>query len=195
VFLTKKEETTLPDLELVLRYKQSGEVYYAGVLFLRYTHLILGICLKYFKNEEDSKDAVMDIFEQITVALMKHEVANFKSWLHTLTRNHCLMKLRKPEVRRMITQDVAEVDEDLFMEKAGDEHPINEDEREEQLRHLPAALSQLNAEQKACIEMFYLQGKSYQEVAEATGYSLNQVKSYIQNGKRNLKIVLSRLTK
>jgi len=194
VFLTKKEETALSDLELVLRYRQSGEVYYAGILYQRYTHLILGLCLKYFKNEEDSKDAVMDIFEQITVALLKHEVANFKSWLHTLTRNHCLMKLRKPEVKRTITQEVSEIDENLFMEKAEDEHLIDEDEREAQLRHLPEALSQLNAEQKACIELFYLQGKNYQEVADATGYTLNQVKSYIQNGKRNLKIILSRLT-
>jgi len=195
VFLTKKEETALPDLELVLRYKQSREVHYAGILYQRYTHLILGICLKYFKNEEDSKDAVMDIFEQLTIALLKHEVANFKSWLHTLTRNHCLMKLRKPEVKRTITQDFSEIDENLFMEKAEDEHLLDEDEPEAQLRHLPAALSQLNAEQKACIELFYLQDKNYQEVAEATGYNLNQVKSYIQNGKRNLKIILSRLAK
>jgi RNA polymerase sigma-70 factor (ECF subfamily) len=194
LLVKKQEETTFSDLELVVHYKQSGEVYYAGVLFQRYTHLILGLCLKYFKNEEDSKDAVMDIFEQLTVALLKHEVTNFKSWLHTLTRNHCLMKLRKPEVKRMITQDVAKVDENLFMEKAEDEHLIDEDEREAQLRHLPAALSQLNAEQKACIELFYLQDKNYQEVADATGYNLNQVKSYIQNGKRNLKILLDRLT-
>jgi RNA polymerase sigma-70 factor (ECF subfamily) len=193
VFLTKKEETTLADLELVLRYRQSGEVYYAGVLFQRYTHLILGICLKYFKNEEDSKDAVMDIFEQITVALLKHEVANFKSWLHTLTRNHCLMKLRKPEVKRTIIRDFSEIDENLVMENAEDEHLLNEEKREAQLRHLPAALNQLNDEQKACIELFYLQGRNYQEVADATGYTLNQVKSYIQNGKRNLKIILSRL--
>jgi len=193
VFLTKKEETALPDLELVTRYKQSGEVYYAGILYQRYTHLLLGLCLKYLKNEEDSKDAVMDIFEQITVALLKHEVANFKSWLHTLTRNHCLMKLRKPEVKRTITHDFTEADENLFVENPEAEHLLEGDEREAQLRHLPAALSQLNAEQKACIELFYLQGWNYQEVAEATGYTLNQVKSYIQNGKRNLKIVLSRL--
>lgn len=190
----KPDETTFSDLELVVRYKQSGEVYYAGVLFQRYTHLILGLCLKYLKNQQDSQDAVMDIFEQISVALLKHEVTNFKSWLHTLTRNHCLMKLRKPEVKRLITQDVAEVDESLFMENADDEHLIDEDEREAQLRHLPAALNQLNAEQKVCIELFYLHSKSYQEVAEATGYNLNQVKSYIQNGKRNLKIVLSHLS-
>lgn len=190
----KPDEITFSDVELVARYKHSCEVYYAGVLFQRYTHLILGICLKYLKNEEDSKDAVMDIFEQLTVALLKHEVTNFKSWLHTLTRNHCLMKLRKPEVKRLITQDVVEVDENLFMEQAEDEHLIDGDEREAQLRHLPAALNQLNTEQKLCIELFYLQSKSYQEVAEATGYNLNQVKSYIQNGKRNLKIILSRLS-
>ena len=194
MFLTKKEETALPDLELVLRYRQSGEVYYAGILYQRYTHLILGLCLKYFKNEEDSKDAVMDIFEQITIALLKHEVANFKSWLHTLTRNHCLMKLRKPEVKRTITHDFTEADENLIVENPEVEHLLEGDEREAQLRHLPAALSQLNAEQKACIELFYLQGRNYQEVADATGYTLNQVKSYIQNGKRNLKIALSRLT-
>jgi len=194
VFLTKKEETALPDFELVLRYKQSREVHYAGILYQRYTHLILGICLKYFKNEEDSKDAVMDIFEQITIALLRYEVANFKSWLHSLTRNHCLMKLRKPEVKRTITHDFTEADENLFVENPEVEHLLEGDEREAQLRHLPAALSQLNAEQKACIELFYLQDKNYQEVAEATGYTLNQVKSYIQNGKRNLKIALSRLT-
>lgn len=190
----KAGEATLSDLELVVRYKQSGKAHYAGVLFQRYTHLIFGICLKYLKNEEDGKDAVMDIFEQITVALLKHEVSNFKSWLHTLTRNHCLMKLRQPEVKRTITHDFTEADENLIVENAETEHLLEGDEREAQLRHLPEALNQLNAEQKVCLELFYLQDKSYQEVADATGYNLNQVKSYIQNGKRNLKIVLSRLT-
>lgn len=191
--LTKKEEIELSDVELIARYKQSSEIYYAGVLYQRYTHLLLGLCLKYLKNAEDSQDAVMDIFEQITVALLKHEVANFKSWLHSLARNHCLMKLRKPEVKRTITHDFTAADENLIVENFEVEHLLEGDEREAQLRHLPAALNQLDAEQKTCIELFYLQSKSYEEVATATGYNFNQVKSYIQNGKRNLKIILSRL--
>jgi RNA polymerase sigma-70 factor (ECF subfamily) len=190
--LSKEEERSLPDLELLARYKASGEVYYAGLLYQRYTHLVLGLCLKYLKSEEDGKDAAMEIFEHLLAALMKHEVANFKSWLHTLARNHCLMKLRKAEVRRTTAQGLEAIDEKMFMENPEVEHQWEEEEREDRLGHLPSALAQLNPEQRQCVELFYLQEKSYQEVAEATGYSLNQVKSYIQNGKRNLKIILMR---
>jgi len=188
----KENARALPDLELLARYKASSEAYYAGILYQRYTHLILGLCLKYLKSEEDGKDAVMDIFEHLVQALLKHEITNFKSWLHALARNHCLMKLRKPEVRRTTSQGLEEMDEKLFVENPEVEHQLDEEEREDRLGHLPSALERLNPEQRRCVELFYLQEKSYHEVAEATGYSLNQVKSHIQNGKRNLKIILTR---
>ena len=190
--LLKEEERSLSDLELLARYKATSETYYAGLLYQRYTHLVLGLCLKYLKSEEDGKDAVMDIFDHLLQALLKHEVTNFKSWLHTLARNHCLMKLRKPEVRRTTSQGLEEMDEKLFMENPEVEHQLEEEEREDRLGHLDAALERLNPEQRRCVELFYLREKSYQEVVEATGYSLNQVKSHIQNGKRNLKIILSK---
>ncbi len=190
LIIDRKAEVALSDIELIARYRESRDVAYPGVLFQRYAHLVLGICLKYLKNEEDSKDAAMELFENLTEMLVKHEITNFKSWLHTTTKNHCLMKLRKPEAKA-IRRNLEGVDESLFMENPESEHLIVEEMRDLQIRHLGTALPRLNEEQRVCIELFYLQGKSYQEVAETTGYSLNQVKSHIQNGKRNLKNFLT----
>ena len=57
---------------------------------------------------------------------------------------------------------------------------------------MATSLEELNPEQKQCLILFYLEKKSYQEISENTGFSLMQVKSYIQNGKRNLKILLDK---
>jgi RNA polymerase sigma factor (sigma-70 family) len=179
----------LNDTDLLQLYKSSSDTQLIGELYKRYTHLVFGLCLKYLKNEEDSKDAVMQIFEKLLDDLKKHEVNNFKSWLYSVSRNYCLMQLRKTKT-----------------EVPADEYVINNYqgelmENDEELHHdfvnlhpnkLKEALTALNEEQRKCVELFYLEEKSYKEVAELTGYSLVKVKSYIQNGKRNLKIRLSK---
>lgn len=179
----------LPDHELILKYQVSRNPEVIAILFQRYTHLVYGVCLKYLDEQDDAKDAVMEIFEEMIDDLLKYEIHNFKSWLQSVTRNHCLMKLRKQKTRSGSFINVKEKSDERFVEIADDLHQedVIEDYNPEDLGRI---LKTLKEPQRRCIELFYLEDKSYQEVSEITGYTLNEVKSHVQNGKRNLKIRL-----
>lgn len=178
--------TTATDQQLLTEYRQTGDLEKLGVLYERYMPLVYGLCLKYFKDEEKSKDGVMQIFEQLITKLKIHEVDNFKSWLYTVARNYCLMELRS-EGR----QEIQSLDETV-MENGPFVHLNIEELRETQLVAMERCLQTLPDEQRLSIDLFYLQQKSYKEVAEITGFDISKVKSYIQNGKRNLKICIEK---
>lgn len=180
----------LSDEELVHRYRNSHDTAYIGELYVRYTHLVYGVCLKYFHNDADAQDAVMQIFEKLIVELKKHHVETFRPWLHTVVKNHCMMHFRKEAAA---SKKEAQLLNNVkgSVENVESEHQESEQEKELMAQHLSSGLNVLKAEQRRCVELFYLQGRSYQQIAEDTGYSLNEVKSYIQNGKRNLKIYIT----
>lgn len=179
----------LSDAELILNYRQSGNLALVGDLFKRHTAFTYGVCMKYLKNEDDCNDAVMQIFEKLITDLRKHEVENFRPWLHMVARNYCLMQLRS---RKTSTGNTVSIDENFTgnMELSSNMHP--EDDKEIMLEHVDEALKTLNEKQRICIDLFYLQQLSYEEVAAKTGFSMNEVKSFIQNGKRNLKIAITK---
>jgi RNA polymerase sigma-70 factor (ECF subfamily) len=187
LFWRSKKQLADSDEELIAMYRNSHDPRYVGELFNRYTALVYGVSMKYLKDEDKAKDAVMQIFEDMLGHLKKHKVEYFKGWLHTVTRNHCLMLLRKDNQHPIISQDFSENDQDT-VDLDDKLHPNDKAEKESLLQAMELGLTHLKKEQKQCIELFYLKEKSYVEVAEITGYDLNQVKSYIQNGKRNLKI-------
>lgn len=178
-------QPALTDGELILQFK-AGDSRVLGILFTRYTALVYGTCLKYLKDRDEAKDATMQVFEKLNQTLHQHEVTHFKSWLYVLVRNHCLMQLRarKPIVRQEFSE--------RFMESGPVVHPESEPEMEQNLTAMEKCLEELGREQQQCVRLFYLQEKCYQEVAENTGYTMLQVKSYIQNGKRNLKLCMER---
>jgi len=171
---------------LVASYKSSGDLTVLGTLYNKYMHLVFGVCLNYLKDEELSKDAVMQIFEELVVKLRIHEVQNFKSWLHVLARNHCLMALRKNSKHTTVSL------EDSFMENTDFVHLDIDDTKETKLTVMEKCMETLPEEQRVSVDLFYLQEKCYKEVADITGYDMQKVKSYIQNGKRNLKICIER---
>ena len=177
--------TTETDKELVTSFKQSGEINYLSILYQRYMDLVFGVCLKYFKDTERSKDAVMEIFEELNTKLRQHEVENFKGWLHVLARNYCLMQLRSP--RNMKT---GEFNAD-FMQLEENTHLNSEAlEKESNFVKMEQCLETLPDEQKDSVRLFYLENKCYNEIAAITGYDWNKVRSYIQNGRRNLKLCM-----
>jgi RNA polymerase sigma factor (sigma-70 family) len=177
----------LTDEELVAEYFSSGNLKIIGELYKKYTHLVFGVCLKYLKNEEKSKDAVMEIFESLIEKLKIHKVTNFKSWLYTVTKNHCLMLIRSDSSYHKLKDRIFHNFMSENMELRDQMHPLFEDEQEFLIEHLGKALNKLKKEQGNCIRLMYLENKSYREIADITGYSMKEVKSYIQNGKRNLK--------
>lgn len=178
----------LADLELVERYKTTRDPVHLGTLFERYTHLALGVSLRYLRNREDAEDAVMEVYERLSRALLEHEVSNFKSWLYSVVANHCRMTLRR---RKSAPASVQASDELLDAVLASAPAPHEDDEDELLLQALPAALARLGDGQKRCLVLFYLEGLSYSEVASRSGFALSEVKSHIQNGKRNLKTFLT----
>jgi RNA polymerase sigma factor (sigma-70 family) len=182
----RQKTSSIPDSELLVQYKAGGDVKVLGDLFSRYTPLIYGVCLKYLKDRDDSKDAVMQVFEKLVQTLRSHEVENFKSWLYVTSRNHCLMHIRsrKGKMTEGISNNLME--SDLVM------HLEEEPELEGNLSKLETCIQQLINEQKQCVELFYLEQRCYKDITGLTGFDLNQVKSFIQNGKRNLKICMER---
>lgn len=173
------------DLALIRKYKATTELRYVGDLFNKYLPLVYGVCLRYFE-EEPAKDAAMEVFEILADKLKQHEVYNFKSWLHVLTRNHCLMILRE---KKRNEGHLSQLNETQLMEKDLSVHHEKDNgiALEEDLQALEKCLETLSPEQKVSVDLFYLKEKCYREIADQTGFELKKVKSYIQNGKRNLK--------
>ncbi len=184
--LSKNPYKGQSDEELISLYKKTDDLAIVGVLYDRYTALTFGVCLKYLKDREESRDAVMQIFEKLIVTLKEHEINVFKGWLYVTARNHCLMQIRSKKGKKF------EELSPFLMETDGNGHQEQGPEIEDDLRKLEECMEALGNEQKQCVQLFYLQQKCYKEITESTGYDLNKVKSYIQNGKRNLKICMER---
>ena len=181
----KYQNTT--DQELLEQFYADHDNEWLGILLQRYTLLLLGVSMKYLKNEEEAKDSVQQIFLKVIQELQKYKVEYFKSWLYMVAKNHCLMKLREKQGK--IT---AEITERLSI-KPEDETDLQAlVDNDHTLELMELALKELNPEQQQCVTLFYLQKKSYQEVSDETGFSMLQVKSYIKNGKRNLKILIEK---
>ncbi|MCW3466886.1 RNA polymerase sigma factor [Chitinophaga nivalis] len=179
----------LTDQELLLRFKADHNSDWIGVLFDRYALLLLGMCMKYLKNEEDARDAVQQIFLKMLADINKHEVQYFRAWIYQVTKNYCLMQLRQHHMK--YKEEIS--DKHIGVIAAEQEDIRQHQEKDVMLENMEQAINLLNPEQRVCVQQFYLQKKSYQDIAGHTGYSLLQVKSYIQNGKRNLKLLLEKL--
>ena len=185
-FLKNISPHSVSDQELVAAYRQSADLKILAVLYQRYMDLLYGVCLKYLKEPEAAKDAVMAIFEELAQKLRKHEVDNFKGWCYTLAKNYCLMQLRSP--KRIRTLEL----KDEPMQTADELHLNGILEKEENLNKLSKCLETLSSEQKTTVELFYLQSKCYKEIEAITGLEWNKVRSHIQNGRRNLKICMDK---
>ena len=174
----------LPDDELVQQYKQQKDQQLLAVLYQRYSGLVFGVCLKYLKDAEAAADASLDIYEELVQKVVKYEIDNFKGWLHTLTRNHCLMKLRSGKGKQTVElpEAVMQSEETVHLEEVM--------EKEANLTQLEACIDKLIAEQKQVVQLFYLQEKCYNDITTLTGLPWNTVRSHIQNGRRNLKICM-----
>ncbi len=172
------------DEELLAAYKLHRQQEVLAELFMRYQDLIYGVCVKYLKDQDAAQDAVMNIYEELVKKLHNHEVENFKSWVYVLSRNHCLMDLRKQ--KKMPTTEF----QPEFMQSADFIHLDTALEKEERLNSLENCIEQLHKEQKLSIKLFYLEQKCYNEIVEQTGLEWNKVRSLIQNGRRNLKICM-----
>ena len=182
----RKISSQQTDADLTTTYKETGDLNFLAELYRRYMDMAYAVSFKYLKDGEASKDAVMEVFEELVEKLKKHEVENFKSWLYTLVKHHCLMKLRTLSRNKSVILD------ESGMQFSDELHQEDVNEKEWQLQQMSDCIGKLAAEQKITIELFYLQQKCYNEIVQITGLEWNKVRSLIQNGRRNLKICMDK---
>lgn len=176
------------DAELLNLYLAKGDLKPLGELYNRYLELVYGLCLKYLSSPENAEDATMAIFEQLPAKVKKQSINDFRPWLYVVAKHHCLMQLRKKKNNQEIRPDIMQSEALL--------HPfsISDKEKEElQFQKLEHCLKTLSQQQKNCVELFYLQEYSYQEIANQLSWTLGKVRSNLQNGRRNLKICIEAL--
>lgn len=183
----KQNHIEASDEFLIKQFKDTGRIEHLTDLYSKYIELVFGVCLKYLKNEDDSKDAVMDIYEKLISKLKTHDVEYFKSWLYILTKNHCLGELRKKK-------RLAEHEVDFKRSLNGETifQPFSPNLKETQLIKMEHCIQHLIENQKLCITKFYLEKQSYKDIAEQLSMSWSRVRSLIQNGRRNLKICIEK---
>ena len=181
----KKILSAESDQELVQQYKAGGNMNTLGELYNRYMELVYGVCLKYVKEPEEAKDCVISIFEELITKVKKYDIDNFKGWLYQLTKNHCLMKIRGNK------KNPVHVDAD-FMHLSENNHLDTVMEKEQHLNNMELCIEQLPDEQKKSIQLFYVEEKCYKDISEITNTDINKIRSFIQNGRRNLKICMEK---
>ena len=182
----QKIQSATEEVVLIAGFKESGDLNILAELYKRYMELVYAVSLKYLKDSEASKDVVMEVFEELIHKLKKHDVVNFKSWLYTLVKNHCLMKLR------ILSRHKSVILDENGMHLQEELHQDDVNEKEWQLQRMSDCIQKLAAEQKLTVELFYLQQKCYREISTITGLDWNKVRSLIQNGRRNLKICMDK---
>ena len=187
-FINPKSRQQATDQDLVDAFGKKQDLDDWAELFNRYVQLVYGVCIKYLKNKDDAQDAVMQIFEKLIGDVNRFEIKNFKSWLYVFSKNFCLMKIRSSKAGLSIKQmgEMQEVMENELLVHHDDET----NSLEENLQALEKCIETLVAEQKQCVSLFFLKEMSYKQIVEQTGLEIKKVKSYLQNGKRNLKICM-----
>jgi RNA polymerase sigma factor (sigma-70 family) len=185
VFFRSRRDTDT-DEQLIESFRKTASQEVLATLFSRYTSMIYGVALKYLKDRSDAQDVTMQLFEKLGERIVRHEIKSFRSWLYVTARNECLMQIRakKGKFTREFDPDV--VENELLL------HPAQEEDGEADLNRLERCIDTLSGEQKACVRMFYLEEMCYKDISSKTGFDLNKVKSYIQNGKRNLKLCMEK---
>ena len=182
--ILKSIRSPLSDAELLKIYQQNQQQEVLAQLFLRYHELVYGTCVKYLGDQEAAKDATMNIYQELVEKVKLHQIDHFKSWLYVVTKNHCLMEIRKN--KKMVTTGF----DNEVMQSEDFRHLESVFEKERQLDLLKTCMQQLNEEQRRSVTLFYLENKCYNEICSITGFNWNKVRSLVQNGRRNLKICM-----
>lgn len=181
-FRREKNKSALTDEELLQKYKASANAEYFSELFDRYIPLLYGVCLDYLRDEDRARDAVMQLFEDLLPKIFKYEIGVFRTWVYSVVKNHCLQIINREKKEIWVDFDTNVMESPEILNLFDEENGQNE-----QIEALNHCLEKLPDTQKISIQHFFMHDMSYVDIAEETGYTLSKVKSYIQNGKRNLK--------
>jgi len=192
MWLFKKKQYT-SDEELLKHYKESGNKDVFADLFKKHVTVVYGTCLFYLQDKDEAQDATMQLFEKLMLDINNREIGNFKGWLSFVVRNYCISLIRKNKTNFKQTKAYYEFEQEETTYDT--EEKIQSVSEELLLDEMKSCLPKLKEKQRLCVELFYLQNKSYQDISTETGFGLNEIKSHIQNGKRNLKLLIEEQTR
>ncbi|MBC7694842.1 MAG: sigma-70 family RNA polymerase sigma factor [Burkholderiales bacterium] len=187
MWLFKKKEYS-SDEELLKHFKKSGDKELFAELFKKHVSVVYGTCLFYLQDKDEAQDATMQLFEKLMLDINNRDINNFKGWLSFVVRNHCISLIRKNKSNAKHIKSYYEFEYEAPSYETDEK--ISSINDEVMLEEMKNCLPKLKENQRTCVELFYLKNKSYQDIADATSFTLNEIKSYIQNGKRNLKLLL-----
>lgn len=178
------------DTELVELYKKNPDTSLIEELYNRYSKRVYWWALKFLGNRLEAEEMVHDIFAAMMSGMLDlyqaREGAKFSSWLYRCVGNQCMKIVRKRNEVIFNQVEVVDVPEALIIDL---EVEVIAKEWNEQLT---SALNRLNQMQRVCCMRFYWDGMRYDEIAEELGITHDQVRSHLQNGLRNLRIIFGR---
>jgi RNA polymerase sigma-70 factor (ECF subfamily) len=188
-FFRRHKQDNISDEELLSLYRKTGKAEHFDLLYERYIPLIYGLCLKYLKNPEKSQDAVIDIFESLSGKIGNYDIKIFKNWIYSVAKNHCFKILKDNKKEIIVDFDSQLMESDTILDLLDEETNKNKEKESA----LTKCLEQLPEPQRIAVLKFFYEEKSYADIVDETGYNIKSVKSYIQNGKRNLKICIDKI--
>ena len=180
-----KNASNISDNELLQMYFKTDNLDYIGILFKRYTRILIGVSLKYTSDLHHAEDVVQQVFIKFLDAVHP-QIANVGGWLYQMTKNESI-NFTKKQGRQQIQHLERE---EYHLSDTTDDEIKALLYKEHQSELLMAAISELKSDQRKAIECFYFHNLSYEQIAVQNNWSIGEVKSYIQNAKRNLKIKL-----
>ncbi|MEA1874490.1 MAG: sigma-70 family RNA polymerase sigma factor [Bacteroidota bacterium] len=189
VILLSSARMNEADQTLIKMYRETEDKALIGELFNRHSGFVLAVCMKYVQDTALAEELTVEIFESLFKKLKKHKVDYFKTWLYSVAKNHCLLHHRSANTFRK-HKGLFQQEQDGFMESEESMYLSEENKKVNEAKDVQNALEQLKPEQKICVELFYIENKTYEEISRESEYNIKKVKSYIQNGKRNLKLIL-----
>ena len=192
---TPPSRASLSDENLIQRYKYTDDKDAFAELYHRYRHLVFGVCLKYLANHNDSEDMTSLVFEKLLTKPPGEEVESFKAWLYKITVNECLGGVRKEQTRSKVEENFKNLEErsQKFMENEGFARLISKGLPKGPEHDLEDLIEKLPKEQKQCLKLFYVKRLRYKAIATKLDIDERKVKSALQNGKRNLKMLFLKM--
>ncbi|MFQ5674351.1 MAG: RNA polymerase sigma factor [bacterium] len=174
------------DNATIRSYLETRDVRYLGRLYEAYKKTIFWHCLKMVGNEEDAKDLASETFIRTFDRIEDFKLgAPFCPWLMRIATNLCIDHLRKKNRYKFYKFD--ETHSAVAIQNESEpKQPMISGER------IIEKLKKLKPLQKRCFCLFYIHNLTYKQIAELTGYPLGKVRSYIQNGKRNFKLLMEK---
>jgi RNA polymerase sigma-70 factor (ECF subfamily) len=149
----------------------------------QYRDAVFGLALRMVNNREEAEELAQDAFIKVFNAINNYRgESKFSTWLYRITYNTCISFLRKNK------PDLVEIQDQHGASNfnSGYDNLMKEDNN----MAINIILSQLKPDDRAIIQLFYLEENSIKEISEITGFSNTNVKVKLHRSKQKMRKIL-----